>query len=91
MRGVKSYAMLLCASSAGGKEAGGVEFVLPPAGSLPGERVYFEGEKYENAQPEAQLNPKKKVFETIQPVRLPPARRVEWADIGAGLHYAEQP
>jgi aminoacyl tRNA synthase complex-interacting multifunctional protein 1 len=85
MRGVKSYAMLLCASSKDGKE-GGVEFVLPPAGSQPGERIYFEGEKYESklprpttmtkadiaaAQPETQLNPKKKVFETIQPVSLP--------------------
>ena len=50
MRGVKSYAMLLCASSKEGKE-GGVEFVLPPAGSQPGERIYFEGEKYESKLP----------------------------------------
>ena len=48
MRGVKSFAMLLCASSKDGKEQGGVEFVLPPAGSQAGERVYFEGEKYES-------------------------------------------
>ncbi|EAL19991.1 hypothetical protein CNBF3180 [Cryptococcus deneoformans B-3501A] len=67
MRGVKSFAMLLCASSRDGKEEGGVQFVLPPEGSQPGERIYFEGEKYENATPEPQLNPKKKVFETIQP------------------------
>ncbi|OXC69686.1 methionine-tRNA ligase, beta subunit [Cryptococcus neoformans] len=67
MRGVKSYAMLLCASSRDGKEEGGVQFVFPPEGSQPGERIYFEGEKYENAIPEPQLNPKKKVFETIQP------------------------
>ncbi|WWC63788.1 methionine-tRNA ligase, beta subunit [Kwoniella dejecticola CBS 10117] len=68
MRGVKSFAMLLCASSKDGKDApGGIEFVLPPEGSQPGERIYFEGEKYENAKPEAQLNPKKKIFETIQP------------------------
>jgi len=67
MRGVKSFAMLLCASSKDGKEEGGIEFVLPPAGSRPGERIYFEGEKFESAQPEAQLNPKKKIFETIQP------------------------
>ncbi|WVQ63671.1 methionine-tRNA ligase, beta subunit [Kwoniella botswanensis] len=67
MRGVKSYAMLLCASSKDGKDEGGIEFVYPPEGSQPGERIYFEGEKYENAKPEAQLNPKKKVFETIQP------------------------
>ncbi|WVQ93005.1 methionine-tRNA ligase, beta subunit [Kwoniella sp. CBS 9459] len=67
MRGVKSFAMLLCATAKDGKEGGGVQFVSPPAGSQPGERIYFEGEKYENAKPEAQLNPKKKVFETIQP------------------------
>ncbi|KAE8543599.1 methionine-tRNA ligase, beta subunit [Cryptococcus gattii VGV] len=67
MRGVKSFAMLLCASSKDGKEEGGVQFVLPPEGSQPGERIYFEGEKYENAIPEPQLNPKRKVFETIQP------------------------
>ena len=48
MRGVKSFAMLLCASSKAGKEEGGVEFVLPPEGSQPGERIYFEGEKYES-------------------------------------------
>ncbi|KAI5450691.1 G4 quadruplex nucleic acid binding protein [Naganishia albida] len=66
MRGVKSFAMLLCATAAEGKE-GGIEFVRPPAGSKPGERIYFEGEKYENAQPEPLLNPKKKVFETVQP------------------------
>ena len=40
--------MLLCASSKDGKEEGGVEFVLPPEGSQPGERIYFEGEKYES-------------------------------------------
>lgn len=66
MRGVKSFAMLLCASSPDGKD-GGVEFVLPPEGAKAGDRVYFEGEQFENATPEPQLNPKKKVFETIQP------------------------
>lgn len=48
MRGVKSFAMLLCASSKDGKEEGGVQFVLPPERSQPGERIYFEGEKYES-------------------------------------------
>ena len=48
MRGVKSFAMLLCASSKDGKEGGGIEFVLPPQGSAAGERVFFEGEKYES-------------------------------------------
>ncbi|KZT60601.1 nucleic acid-binding protein [Calocera cornea HHB12733] len=66
MRGVTSYAMLLCASAKEGKDAG-IEFVNPPAGSKPGERIYFEGDKYASAQPLPQLNPKKKVFETIQP------------------------
>jgi aminoacyl tRNA synthase complex-interacting multifunctional protein 1 len=66
MRGVKSFAMLLCASQRDNKD-GGVEFVLPPAGAQPGDRVFFEGAKYENTQPEPLLNPKKKVFETIQP------------------------
>jgi len=66
MRGVKSFAMLLCASSKEGKDAG-IEFVNPPPGSKPGERIYFEGEKYESAPPLPQLNPKKKIFETVQP------------------------
>ncbi|KAJ8581996.1 nucleic acid-binding protein [Rhizopogon salebrosus TDB-379] len=66
MRGVKSFAMVLAASSKDGKE-GGVELIQPPPGSKPGERVYFEGPEYENAQPLSQMNPKKKVFETIQP------------------------
>lgn len=48
MRGVKSFAMLLCASSKDGKDDGGIEFVLPPEGSKAGERVYFEGDKYES-------------------------------------------
>jgi len=66
MRGVKSFAMVLAATSKEGKE-GGVELIQPPPGSKPGERVYFEGPEYENAQPVSQLNPKKKIFETIQP------------------------
>ncbi|KAL5486020.1 ARC1_1 [Sanghuangporus weigelae] len=66
MRGIKSFAMVLCATSKDGKEAG-IELVQPPPGSKPGDRVYFEGEKFENATPLSQLNPKKKIFETIQP------------------------
>ncbi|KAH6912845.1 hypothetical protein BKA70DRAFT_1370308 [Coprinopsis sp. MPI-PUGE-AT-0042] len=65
MRGVKSHAMVLCATSKDGKEAG-IELVQPPAGSKPGERVYFEGE-YEAGVALPQLNPKKKIFEAIQP------------------------
>ncbi|GAA5984318.1 hypothetical protein JCM11641_006179 [Rhodosporidiobolus odoratus] len=64
MRGVKSFAMVLCATSPDGKD-GGVEFVDPPAGSVPGDRVYFEG--FADKQPLELLNPKKKIFETVQP------------------------
>ncbi|KAH8104556.1 nucleic acid-binding protein [Cristinia sonorae] len=66
MRGVKSFAMVLCATHKDGKEAG-IELVRPPAGSKPGERIYFEGAEFENATPLSQLNPKKKIFETVQP------------------------
>lgn len=64
MRGIKSHAMLLCATHKDGKEHG-VEPISPPAGSTPGERIYVEG--YEGREPEPQLNPKKKIFEAIQP------------------------
>lgn len=59
MRGVKSCAMVLCASN-----DTGVEFVNPPAGSQPGDKLHFEGY---DGEPEKQLNPKKKVWETLQP------------------------
>ncbi|ABN65629.1 G4 quadruplex nucleic acid binding protein [Scheffersomyces stipitis CBS 6054] len=59
MRGVKSCAMVLCAST-----EGKVEFVNPPAGSKAGEKIFFEGF---NGVPEKQLNPKKKIWEAVQP------------------------
>ena len=40
MRGVKSEAMVMCATSPDGLT---VEFLRPPPGSQPGDRVYFEG------------------------------------------------
>lgn len=61
MRGIKSHAMVLCATSPDGTK---VEFVEPPAGSKPGDKLIignFDG------TPEKQLNPKKKIFESIQP------------------------
>ncbi|KAG9295773.1 hypothetical protein G9A89_009001 [Geosiphon pyriformis] len=61
MRGIKSFAMVLAATSPEGK----VELVDPPTGSQPGERVYFEG--YQEGTPELILNPKKKIWETLQP------------------------
>lgn len=66
MRGVKSFAMVLAATSKDGKGgSGSVELVAPPPGSQPGDRVYFEG--FEDHLPVEQLNSKKKQFETIQP------------------------
>lgn len=59
MRGVASEAMVMCASA-----AHNIEIIDPPPGSLAGDRVTFDG--YEGS-PDAQLNPKKKVFETVQP------------------------
>ncbi|CDW57407.1 methionine tRNA ligase, cytoplasmic [Trichuris trichiura] len=59
MRGIESQAMVLCAST---KEA--VEILEPPAGSVPGDPVICPG--YEGI-PEKQLNPKKKVWEAVQP------------------------
>ena len=68
MRGIKSAAMVLAASPrvAGGEDShkGPVELVNPPQGSKAGDRVYFEGWE---GEPEGVLNPKKKVWETIQP------------------------
>jgi tRNA-binding EMAP/Myf-like protein len=77
MRGVKSFAMVLAATSPDGKEGmGSVELIAVPEGSQPGDRVFFEG--CENdlplecvplcmlsppvlSRPRRQLPPKKKV------------------------------
>lgn len=40
MRGIKSFAMVMCASNA---DHSIVEFLVPPEGSVPGDRVFFEG------------------------------------------------
>lgn len=58
MRGIKSSAMVLCASN-----QDSVEFVNPPAGSKPGDKIFFQG--FDGA-PEPTLNPKKKVWEQLQ-------------------------
>ncbi|EJC98109.1 uncharacterized protein FOMMEDRAFT_24110 [Fomitiporia mediterranea MF3/22] len=84
MRGVKSHAMVLCASL---EEDGikRIELIQPPSGSKPGDRVYFEGEKFENATPLSQLNPKKKIFETIQPgFKTLPSKEAAWIDPATG-------
>jgi len=68
MRGIKSAAMVLAASPrvTEGEDAhkGPVELVNPPDAAEAGERVYFEGWE---GEPEPVLNPKKKIWETVQP------------------------
>ena len=59
MRGVLSHAMVMCAST-----PEKVEILSPPEGSVPGDLVEFEGYP---RQPDQQLNPKKKIFETCAP------------------------
>ena len=59
---IQSFAMVLCASA---KEKGTVEIVDPPAGSAPGDRVYFEGLEDDTAL--ELLNPKKKIFGAYVP------------------------
>ena len=61
MRGVVSQAMVLCASDEAHTR---VELVTPPEGAVVGEAVTFAG--FANT-PDAQLNPKKKVWEAVQP------------------------
>ncbi|KFP32856.1 Aminoacyl tRNA synthase complex-interacting multifunctional protein 1, partial [Colius striatus] len=59
MRGVVSQAMLMCASS-----PEKVEILAPPPGAVPGDRITFESFP---GDPEKELNPKKKMWEQIQP------------------------
>ncbi|XP_078435293.1 methionine-tRNA ligase, putative / methionyl-tRNA synthetase, putative / MetRS isoform X2 [Wolffia australiana] len=59
MRGIKSHAMVLAASN-----ETKVELVDPPADAKVGERVMFPGFSGES---DVVLNPKKKVWETLQP------------------------
>uniref|UniRef100_A0A7M4EFM6 Aminoacyl tRNA synthetase complex interacting multifunctional protein 1 n=1 Tax=Crocodylus porosus TaxID=8502 RepID=A0A7M4EFM6_CROPO len=79
MRGVVSQAMVMCAST-----PDKVEILAPPSGSVPGERITFqgfpvslptakkllslmEGLSSVLGEPEKELNPKKKIWEQIQP------------------------
>merc|ERR1719346_838780 len=59
MRGIMSEAMVMCAST-----PEKVEILTPPEDSKPGDLVYVEG--FER-KPDAQLNPKKKIFEACAP------------------------
>ncbi|XP_041839809.1 aminoacyl tRNA synthase complex-interacting multifunctional protein 1a [Melanotaenia boesemani] len=59
MRGVVSQAMVMCASS-----PDKVEILDPPSGTSPGDRITFQGFP---GEPDKELNPKKKVWEQVQP------------------------
>lgn len=59
MRGVTSEAMVMCASS-----PDKVEIMSPPDGAVPGDLVTCEGFP---RNPDAIMNPKKKIFETVAP------------------------
>lgn len=59
MRGITSEAMVMCAST-----PEKVEILSPPADAVPGDLVHCEGY---TRQPDAQMNPKKKIFETCAP------------------------
>lgn len=61
MRGVVSQAMVMCASS-----PEKVEILDPPAGAQIGDRISFQGYPLSETFP-PQMNPKKKIFEQIQP------------------------
>jgi aminoacyl tRNA synthase complex-interacting multifunctional protein 1 len=61
LKGILSAGMVLAASNADHTE---VEILDPPAGAVPGERVTFSGI---TGEPDAQLNPKKKIFEEVKP------------------------
>jgi methionine--tRNA ligase beta chain len=61
LKGVLSEAMVLAASNSDHTQ---VELLTPVEGSKPGERVTFDGY---SGEPDDQLNPKKKVWETVQP------------------------
>lgn len=59
MRGIISEAMVMCASY-----SEKVEILKPPVDAVPGDPIFCE--EY-NRQPDPELNPKKKVFESIAP------------------------
>ncbi|KAF2736101.1 nucleic acid-binding protein [Polyplosphaeria fusca] len=90
MRGIKSCAMVLAASPriAEGDDPhkGPVELVDPPQDAPAGARVFFEGWE---GEPEAVLNPKKKVWEMIQPGFLTTEGLEAGFDVGAVPQLAE--
>jgi len=61
LKGVESQAMVLCGKAADGSA---MELIEPPEGVPVGERVTCAGHE---AEPEKVLNPKKKIWEKVQP------------------------
>ena len=61
LKGVESQAMVLCGKAADGST---MELIEPPAAAPIGERVRFEGH---DGEPDAQLPPKKKIWEKVMP------------------------
>lgn len=68
MRGVKSQGMLLAASKTNMDGTREVTPLCPPSESQPGDVIYIDGYSHaEHGEPDEQLNPKKKIFETLKP------------------------
>ncbi|XP_070567902.1 tyrosine--tRNA ligase, cytoplasmic-like [Ptychodera flava] len=61
MRGVKSQAMLMVALN---EDVTIGEFLEPPEGSVPGDKVFIEG--YDQGIPDARLQPNLKILETLK-------------------------
>jgi len=67
MRGITSYGMVLCAKE-GEKPNEKVQLIRVPDCAEPGDVITtddFLGDKWQ--EPDAQMNPKRKIFETVQP------------------------
>lgn len=60
MRGVMSEGMIMCANT-----PEKVEILIPPAGAVIGDKISFD--KYEGSPDLPFMNPKKKIFEAVQP------------------------
>lgn len=64
LRGICSEGMILAATSTG--DAPTVELLVPPAGSIAGDRVIVEGVDAALFVPDDVLNPKKKIIEAVK-------------------------
>jgi len=75
-RGVTSHGMVLCASIGSHDDPtnGKVEPLDPPADSIPGTLIHFDG--FTGFKPDDELNPKKKYFEKVQPDFITTSERI---------------